>query len=243
MSIAERYSRASTSSHLKMQDHQTGDIDVVTAAGWVSRVPESRWLEAEVQLGRSLGVILLRCRGEWDMQRAQMEQAEANAQAGVAAVKAALLAVAKAEKGEGTGEPLVDIAALREANAAELQTSRSLIMMRMESLPRAMTGLLRLGVMRANRRSMTLQPEAIARCAASVMDVWIDQRCDACAGRGYNGGAGLPQIKCRACGGMRVKRRVFPTKSTEENTLGEWLLNVMNEKYEVAQQKISRALR
>jgi hypothetical protein len=213
--LAERYSRASRSSHLKVEPTEQGDVDVVISAG----------------LADSLGTLLLRCRHEWDSQRAAMEQHETNLRA---AEEAARIEAFKA------GKTAIEV--IRDA-ANETLTSRALILMNMPSIRPTANALGRHATNRARQRNMTIEPDIIRRAAGNALDVWLDQRCNSCAGRGKNGGYGAPQIICTKCRGTGIRRRVLPSKTSYELALGEWLMAEADRLVAAAQRKMSQALR
>lgn len=202
MSSAERYIRATRSSHLELKT-EAGDVDVLIAAGMADR----------------LGTVLLRCRQEWDAGRAQLEQADENLAQGHALAD---------REARSVGVGPTRAALLRRNVEDEALQLRAFILLGMTSLRPAKEALKRHASNRAVRRSMNLQPFEIARCVGHALDVWLDTRCNACEGRGVNGGYGAPQIICQACKGSKVRRRVFPANHADEQALGEWLLAEMD---------------
>ena len=217
MSMAERYIRATRSSHLKIEP-EPGDVDVVIAAG----------------MADSLGTLLLRCRQEWDASRGALELAEDNLDRG--------LELANIEASSVLDGP-TRAELLRRNVEEDALRSRALILLSMTSLAPAKEALKRHAVARATRRSMTLSLFEIARCVGSALDIWLDQRCNACEGRGKNGRYGTPQIICAVCRGSKVRRRVFPSKTNDEHVLGEWLIAEADRLVANAEARMQRLLR
>lgn len=181
--MAERYMRASKSSHLKLEV-EPGDVDVIIAAGFAD----------------SLGTMLLRCRQQWDAQRAELAK-------------------------------------------HDNLTGRVLVMMAMRSVTPTYLALQNYGAQRAARRGMNLQDSQIADIVGNALDVWLDQRCNHCNGTKETGLFGGPRAICNRCKGTGTRRRVMPSKTTEELALGEWLIAEADRLVEAAQRKMSQALR
>lgn len=236
MSVAERYIRATRSSHLKLEP-EAGDVDMIIAAG----------------IADSLGTLLLRCRQEWDSQRAQLEQAEENRQAGLAiahqaerAAKPVVVANAGPCRPEEFERAMADAAKVRENVDNEALTSRMLILMNMTSLRPTSNALMRYALQRAARRKMMLERAEVAVLVGQSLDVWLDQRCNACAGRGFNGGYGAPNVlctECTECRGTKKRKRPISSKGTEANELGGWLLAESDRLVDAAQRRMHQALR
>lgn len=226
MTIAERYSRAATSSHLKLKV-EAGDVDVVIAAG----------------LADSLGTTLLRCRLEWDSQQSQVQQAIENRLHGLGIADA----VKKAAKSQDDADKRAAQAGAAEEMRLDVEraaiTARMLVLMRMGSLEPAAAAAQRFALQRVARRNLHVDPVAIERVVKAALDVWLDQRCHACAGRGFSGGYGSPIISCRACRASGKRRRVFPAKTAHEFTLGEWLMAEFERMVEAASKRMNQSLR
>ena len=198
MSIAEKYARGSTSKHLEMKVHEPGDLDVVIAAG----------------MAKSVGTILLRCQREWDVARSRFEQLEADADRRNAAADAE----ARTTSCGPTRENLI------RPDPADAFRTRAIIMVDMQSLSAAGVALKRHASSWAARRGLTLDRQQIARCVGLALDMWLDRRCDACCGRGHNGGYGLPVLGCRPCRGSGIWRRNLAVDTPQEYELASWLI-------------------
>jgi len=164
MSLAERYIKATSSSHLKVEP-EPGDVDQIIAAGKANH----------------LGHLLLRCQREFDATRFDLARAD---------------------------------------NA----TSRALVMMGMRSVTPAYLALQRHAMTRVARRNLDLSGEEVADIAGNALDVWLDQRCNTCNGTKETGVYGGPRAICVKCRGSGIRRRVFPSKTSAQLTLGEWLI-------------------
>ncbi len=112
----------------------------------------------------------------------------------------------------------------RDLANADSATSRALVMMGMRSITPAYLALQRHATSRAVRRNMQLDSAEIADVAGNALDVWLDQRCNTCNGTKETGIYGGPRAICVKCRGTGVRRRVFPSKSSAQLTLGEWLI-------------------
>jgi hypothetical protein len=113
----------------------------------------------------------------------------------------------------------------RELAMAESATSRALVMMGLRSVTPAYLGLQRHASSRAMRRNMPLETDEIADVAGNALDVWLDQRCDTCSGTKETGIYGGPRAICVRCRGTGIRRRVFPSKTSAQLVLGEWLIS------------------
>jgi hypothetical protein len=169
--ISERYARATESSHLEMVADRIGDIDVLTASGWISD---------------GLGTSLYRLRAEWDAVRAEQRQAEAQLRYSAAAAR---------KLGEMHRE-----AAQRAAEDAAL-TARALILVRLGTLAHTRDALGRFADVWATRRRYMKPYAVVAKIAGRALDVWLDPQCPVCTGRMFVGELGGPQAICKACGG------------------------------------------
>lgn len=212
--MAERYIRASKSSHLKLEV-EPGDVDVVIAAG----------------LADSMGTVLMRCQQEWDAERAELERME----------QTLLRNEAEAER-TGRHHAMEGMAQFYEAKQT-LLTSRVLAMMAMRSLPVAFVALQRLAMKRVHQRKLELQLEETAEIVHDALDVWLDQRCNHCLGTKETGVFGGPRAICNKCRGSGVRRRVFPSKTAHAYTLGEWLIAEMERLSAEAKERMSRSKR
>ncbi len=112
----------------------------------------------------------------------------------------------------------------RDLANADSATSRALVLMGMRSLTPTYLALQRHAMSRAVRRNLDLTSEEIADVAHNALDVWLDQRCNTCNGTKETGIYGGPRAICVKCRGTGIKRRVFPSKTSAQHTLGEWLL-------------------
>lgn len=112
----------------------------------------------------------------------------------------------------------------RDLANADSATSRALVMMGMRSLTPAYLALQRHATTRAFRRNMDLSSAEIADITGNALDVWLDQRCGNCNGTKETGVYGGPRAICVKCRGSGVRRRVFPSKTSQQYALGEWLI-------------------
>lgn len=221
--IAERYSRASKSSHLKMEV-EPGDVDVLIAAG----------------LADSLGTLLLRCRQEWDSQRAEMERMHRVLRSDREAAEG--IRKQTAEDEEERDEFAEESRRAFKRAEETLRTSRALMMMGMLSLSSAREALRNYALIRMYRKNLDIDKHH-HDIVDDALDVWLDQRCDACCGRGFNGGYGAPVLNCRPCRASGKRRRVFPSRTSDAYALGEWLIAEADRMVQAAQRKMQRALR
>ena len=194
---------------------QPGDVDTLIAAG----------------TSDGLGTMLLRCRKEWDESRGALELVEKNA----ATARQILAAVAKSERRSLTAEEE------RYVEAEQLRT-RALVFVDMApTLEPAVRALYKHATKRALRRSLQLEPHQIGRIVGLALDVWLDQRCTTCTGRGFTGVS--PQIVCRTCKGFKHRRRDLSLTDSREKSLGDWLLTEADRLVEVAGRRMRQALR
>lgn len=230
MTVEQRYARAARSSNLKLDDIAPRDVDVVIAAGFSER----------------LGTMLLRCRNEWAAQRAEFDRMFA-----VLNTDRAAAAVAKKQaisEGERT-KAAPDFKAaekITEDSKRALATSRALALMAMQSLGAAAAMFHEAAGARSHRLGLRLSTPEIADCVGNGLDLWLDQRCAHCAGRGFNGGYGVPVVVCRGragCGGTGKKRRDYPSRVRAQIALGEWVVAEADRMAERAQRRMHRVLR
>lgn len=234
--IAERYSRATHSSHLKLRP-EPGDIDVLAAAGMAG----SALRDLRGGRTRALGILLLRCRHEWDAQRGEFERMYT-----ALSRERALADTAKADARRIPAKAEEHAARARRIDAeakAALATSRALALMAMGSLGEAYARFADLAGLRAARLRLGMELPDIADCVGVGLEIWLDRRCGACAGRGFNGGYGVPVLFCKECGASGERRRHFPAGQPARARLGEWVVSFAEEKMRAAAVQIQRRLR
>lgn len=212
---SEQYSRAVSSSHLRMSEHR-GDADVLTVAAFAD----------------SLGRRLMRVRKEWDKHRAAVELE--------AGQHRAALERARIEEKKDGGTP----GAMRAEAEDESLRTRALIFIEMadELLP-LRDALMSYATRQAAFRRLEIDVDHVRSAVGNALDIWLDQRCVGCTGRGINGGYGTPQIICRKCKGAMLRRRALPYETAAEGELGEWLISQMSVKVAAAERKIERGMR
>lgn len=169
--IAERYGRATESSHLEMVSERTGDVDLLIAAGWAKE---------------GLGTALYRLRVEWDSVRAEQRQAEDN-------LRLMTRASAKAS--------LEDRPGLRQAAEYAALTARALILIRIGSLHTTREALGRFADIWATRQRYMQPFAVVCKIAGLALDIWLDPACPHCTGRMFVGELGSPQVICKPCRG------------------------------------------
>jgi hypothetical protein len=77
--------------------------------------------------------------------------------------------------------------------------------------------------------------------AGKVLDAFLDQNCPQCEGRGFNGGYGVPTLRCPAC--RETGKRLMYWKTDEQEQFGKWLQASIEGKIERAMQDMRRLLR
>ena len=223
MTVEERYSRASRSSHLETRrtDESPGDLDTVIAAG----------------MAESMGILLTRLRGEWDAAAGEVAAHARNAKR-LDDARAALVAESKQP-----GAKPFDAAAFDKAAASELLTGRALILMNLRSLGPAKQAVYNLACRQAPFKACHSEPEALAKLVGQVLDVWLDKLCHHCEGRGFSGGYGSPRLICGKCGGTGARRHAKLGATPAEHAFGLWLLNVADSRCSAAMKQIQRKTR
>lgn len=220
---AERYTRATRSSHLALRstDEAPGDADMLIAAG----------------LAETMGVLLTRLRGEWDAAAGEVALTQRNAkqlqEARAAAVKAA----------KEPGAKPFDAAAFDRSAEAELMTARALILMNLRSLEPAKQALYFFASRQAPHKACPSDATDLAKLVGQVLDVWLDRLCQKCEGRGFSGGYGSPRLMCGKCGGTGSRRHAKIGASPAEHAFGLWLLNVADSRCNAAMKQIQRKTR
>lgn len=188
---AERYVRAATSTHLRLQSGQC-DVDQLIAAGWLKQ--------------DALGTQLYRLLAEFDSVRSSMRAAERNRPQWENLIKASELAIKNA------GSPvarriLEEPARLRRELQSAMVCERYDVLAKLKTLAPAREGLFRFARELAGELKFA-GDAAVGRLMGRALDAWLDPICDGCQGRGFNGGShrGEPAITCRACRGTKLRR-------------------------------------
>ena len=165
--IAERYQRATHSSHLRVQERR-GDVDYLIAAGW---------------LREGLGAVMYRLAVEFDTVRGEVRRGALN------------------------------------------QTERFLVLSQLKTLREARDAFGAFAIVMATKAAFMQDDAAALAIAGRVLDVWLDQLCHHCDGRGFTGGShrGEHQTLCRPCRGSG-HRRDWIGKTAEERQFASRLL-------------------
>lgn len=226
--LAERYSSAMGSSHLKLSTRDEGacDLDVIIAAAWS---------------GDSLGAMLHRLAAEYDTARgAQMlaiRQADMRSTAMdnlrrklndpdiEAGRKVELLAEYRLNEREAGREALTNRLAILSQLKTLAQVKESLGTWAIEQAGRR--GFMKLGPMptalaevKGWRAALDLRLKTIASLTGRTLDAWLDPTCHKCEGRGFWGGYGSPRTNCKACRGTGKRTAVLGANPDERSFCG-----------------------
>lgn len=127
--------------------------------------------------------------------------------------------------------------------AGNLQTERLLILMELRSLKTAREHMGQLANEAAGRAPF-MEPAAVFKVAGRVLDVWLDDICHHCAGRGFNGGEhrGEHKTLCRPCHGSG-KRRGWIGKNQAEQQVAAGMLAQMDRELDDVSKAMRRYLR
>lgn len=220
---AERYTRATSSSHLALRrtDEAPGDADTLIAAG----------------LAETMGVLLTRLRGEWDAASGEVAKTQRNARQ----LQAARAEMVKAAKQPGA-KPF-DAAAFDRAVEAELLTARALILIGLRSLEPAKQALFLFAHRQAPHKACKSTDAQLGALVGQVIDVWLDRLCHKCEGRGFSGGYGSPRLRCAKCGGTGSRRGGRLGTNAAEQAFGLWLINVMDSRCSASMGQVHRRTR
>lgn len=127
--------------------------------------------------------------------------------------------------------------------AANAETERLLILMKLKSLGEAKAALGRFAEQRAVIRKDEIKPGDLMALTGRVLDVFLDPNCGRCEGRGVNGGyEGTPRAICKHCGGTG-KRRHNIGKTATEKQLADHLLAEMSRRIDHVDSQMRRYLR
>jgi hypothetical protein len=219
--IAERYARATRSSHLEVNELRTGDVDVLIAAGWV---------------GDTLGTLLYRLVSEYDS--AKGEKALYEAEVG----RLQLLHKKHVEQRDREQKAMAhgptryavlraEVERLSQEIAREMVTGRAMVLMNLRSLAPAKQALGRFALLHAQVCKYQIKDADVLALAGRVLDVYLDPNCGHCNGRGFTGGShrGEKQVICRPCKGSG-KRRDAIGRNTDERQFAGSLLFEMSDK-------------
>lgn len=189
VTIAERYSRAIKSDHLRMNERVAGDVDLLIAAGWVHD---------------SMAMQLYRLAVEFDLVRGEIDRVRNNyvpaAQALAEQQEAALVRSKTRMHGPTQAAMLV-----QQAEADRLQAikqARAFALERLKSLHSTAAAFGDWSCLMARKQKHPLMQDdaRIKKLAGRVLDTWIDSRCDRCSGTGMLLVGGITQ-KCSGCRG------------------------------------------
>lgn len=212
--LPERYARAVNSSRLVVVERTRGDVDLLIAAGWVEN---------------HLGTMLYRLATEFDSARSEQTAARRRIAVSTAEADDLERSARKLASGHVDGHgaaalKMLAVATMRTEVAHEITSERAFLMMRMKSLDTTKEALgawameQALAVrfkspgrlptdagpaqplrMRQWRNAVRERADIVAKLTGRVLDVFLDNLCAPCQGRGFNGGFGGPQRLCRAC--------------------------------------------
>lgn len=232
-STAERYARATQSSHLEVKRHEEapGDVDTIIAAG----------------MAEPLGVLLARLRSEWDtISKVDAKQAANSHTARVlilmnlrslAPARVALVDFAMCQGGrkalpDQAAKPRAELRALTEKLGQQLTTEE-----------RQATIAAHLAKVREVSTAAAAHRRRVEVLVGKVLDAWLDAICHDCEGRGFAGGLGKPQTICKTCKGSGHRRDLELSKVFAEHQFGLWLLNVIDAKIAGSMGEMARKTR
>lgn len=223
--LAERYSRATTSSHLKLEEGRC-DVDMLIAAGW---------------LRDGLGALLYRLRGEFDAAKAAMRHADAQLpswESRALEAESALRAWHPPMK-----HPRAEPAQIRTEGAAYARTEHALALISLKTLRPAAVALQNFALA-VNTEKWALDQRAAQQIAGRALDVWLDPLCPACDGRGFSGAShrGERETTCGGCRGTG-KRSALLGESAVEKRFAWMLLDEIAAHLEAVNLAMRRALR
>lgn len=209
--MAERYGRAATSSHLRLKDTRC-DVDYLIAAGW---------------LQDGLGSMLYRLRSEFDAVRGQLRAAET----GRPEWKALATAAEQVIKGYGSPVPasvLSEPARIRKEARDAALVERAMVLVKLKTLPLAREALGTFAVILATKIMFMRDDAAVAVLVGRTLDAWLDPICAACDGRGFNGGSHRGELttRCRECRGTGRRRDGVGMDSEERRFVAALLTEV-----------------
>lgn len=228
--IAEHYATAVDSSHLEVTPDRRGDVDYIVAAGWVRE---------------GLGTSLYRLRVEWDGVHAEYRNAQE------AERKARLDSAAAAREGARLrSKGLAAEAGACCQRAAELDrradrsssTERVLLMTRLKGLRPAREAVNNYAHRLAPRSWICPADFLVEKIAGRALELWLNDNCPACDGRGFSGGFGVPMILCHDCGGTGRRQNVTLHHSQQGQAFGRQLLASLDRKADYVTSQMRRFL-
>jgi hypothetical protein len=209
MTMRERYGRALRSHHLEMTSHTRGAVELLIAAGWVQE---------------TLGAMLYRLAGEYDLVRGDLDRARAYVspmRAIAEAEEAGMMAGKVRLQGPTRAALYLDQAEMEERGQA-IQ-ARAFALLQLQTLNQTALALGDWACIIATREGLSLPDEAVRKVAGRALDAWLDARCDHCEGTGKRGAYGTIRTACRACSGTG-QRSASLGRTIEEQFLARAIL-------------------
>lgn len=209
-SLPERYSGAISTSHLEVLP-TPGDVDMLIATGWV-RDP--------------LGGLLLRLRAEWDAASGDYKLAKRHMRE---AEHMGRIMAREAENSPGQAGKILkqrdDMLASAERAA---RTAHAIALTHLKTLDAAKHEVAEFALKMAVRQKFDRPPEVVIGVAQRALQVWLDERCPFCGGRGFTGGAHRadPKVICQQCDEGRARLRMGDSDRAHE--FGRALLRVVD---------------
>jgi len=179
--LEERYGRAVDSTHLEVRETRCS-IDYLIAAGWAAE---------------RLGAKLLRLRLEYDAIRGAQRQAKRNAIDAFAAA-AAMDKAARADPDNAASLNRQASQARADAERA-LQTAAAMIGSHLKSLHDTTQAMYGFALATAARHGFAADAITVTQIAAKAIELWLDDQCPHCEGRGFRGGYLTPAELCGPC--------------------------------------------
>lgn len=251
----ERYARAINSTHLRLEERRFSDADLLVAAGSIPDRLATSLIRLAEEYDRARGAVAKARLGELSKE-AQANQLKKSAQhhRRVAAkhrkrehyetwldeMVAASVEEAQAEK-------------ILAAIPGETRAERASIMLDLKSLAKVKQDLLGWATKRAAKWNfMPLEPmpdasepargeamnvwwqkhderrRVIALLTGRLLDLFLDDHCDACSGRKFFGGHGSPQIKCKTCDGSGRRLQRLSADSAEDKFAYRLLIAIVS---------------
>lgn len=219
----ERYIAATTSSNLRVQELTRGDADYLIAVGLAGRPKDSGGDVPEHVIRRhDLAGKLLHLQNEFDRVKRGIEAAKDYQSPMRIKAMEERRKLSKGQHGPDVPSYLMQLAELDEH--CVIGGARAHAMLSLKSLGGARDALHRWAEIEATRRCYMVTDAEVARIIGPVLEVFLDQNCYKCGGRGKLGAHGAAQMKCRACGGEGViaGRRVGATP--EQQSFSTYML-------------------
>lgn len=216
---AERYSSAVVTSHLEVKP-TAGDVDLLVAAGWVADTLGTSLYRLRVEFEacdlRSVQPLRPEEAPEWT----HLEGNEAAAKLWHAREHLRIL----------------------EEFAARRVTAKALALLHLKSLRPTVEAVGVFAWFLAGRERYAGEPATVNGIVGRVIDLWLDPICHHCAGRGFNGGFGVPLVICTHCGGSKVRRPRL-AKSEAGHQFGLTLLSELDRKADKVARLMTRFLK